>query len=1247
LTQLTQERNYTAPVGLFLSNIVFLDLEKSKSPAMKVNQTYLFILAFWASILPSALWGQAGYVDTSYYKGQGVDFKCTGGLVQPDSSILIIGRFGFVNQRNISGIAKLNQKGEVDYGFNVGTGADEHVNQIVRQPDGKIIIAGDFRTFNGDSVFHIIRLNPDGSRDNSFNMGTGFTTNGTVYALYLQPDGKILAGGIFIDYNGNTANYLTRINSDGSFDNTFNIGTGFNNTVYSIDRQTDGKYIIAGNFTSVNGDTLFRRIVRLHTNGTVDTTFQSGLAGFNNIVTRAKLQANGKILAVGFFTNYQGTARNRIARLNSDGSLDFTFNPGNGFNSNVNDMVIQADGKIYATGNFTNYKGSAINRIVRIDTTGNRDASFAPGTGLNLSCNTVFLNYNNTVFVGGTATQADSFARFRLVRFLSTGKVDHSFFEQSKINGQTYVAEAQSSGKVIVGGAFTRYNQVMANRIVRLNTNGTVDTTFKSGTGANNSIRALKVLPNNKIIIGGDFTIYNGKAINRIARLNADGSLDTTFSVGSGANGTVYHISVDMQGRIYVGGNFALYNSDSVFRLVRLNANGLRDNSFLTGAGFNNYVYRTLLQPDGKLLACGAFTAYNGVAQNRVIRLNTDGSADASFSIGSGANNVVYAMELADSGSIVLGGRFTSFKGVSKARIVKVDSGGNIQPFSATAGNNIVYDIKRLKNGFLLGGTFTSVTGNSRSRIAYVDSVGSVNTTQFYTGSGLDNVLYYINVDTVQQCVYLAGNFSTVQSQLCNRFARLSISNIRLTQVALNLCPGAITKVYFDKNGTYYAGNVFTVQLSDSNGSFGSPVNIGAKSSSANGIDSVTVYFPNNLPSSSSYRIRILSSNLEDVSNLSLPITIGASIQPTVSILGSPTFCGGDSVILSASEGTSFNWSSGASTQSIIVKNSGAYTVTVNNNNCIGASVPVTIAVTPAPDSTISFEIASLCGSGSVKLSGQPGLSYAWNIGPTSQSITISQDGTYTLSVTDTSGCKSSSSVNLNLTAFFNTLVYAQGPTTICEGSSVILRSFPGLNSYQWSSGQTTDSITVSSAGVYQVTVSDGICSKTSNAITVSVNPLPVVSFSLPQDTFCHLASSVTLSGSPSGGTFVGNGVTSSTFSPAGLGNSNAIVTYSYTDGNNCTGIKSDTAYVAICTGVENIADNALAVFPNPASENIYISGLATAPYHIEVTNALGGVVLKLDVSNSSGTEKLNLSGLTQGHYVLSVGSRKFRFMKQ
>lgn len=234
-------------------------------------------------------------------------------------------------------------------------------------------------------------------------------------------------GGTFDTLNGESLGYIVRLNSNGTRDTTFNIGTGFTYTVYSIERQSDGKYIVAGDFQNYNGSAV-ARIARLDVTGALDNTFNSGGAGADGIVTVATILPSGKIIAAGYFTNYNGLSSPRIVRLNSDGSTDGTFSVGAGFNQNVNEVCVQTDGKIMATGNFTTYKGGSITRIIRIDTAGNRDITFNPGTGPNSSCNTVFMNPDGKVYIGGFFTQIDSFARLHFARLLSTGFVDHSFF---------------------------------------------------------------------------------------------------------------------------------------------------------------------------------------------------------------------------------------------------------------------------------------------------------------------------------------------------------------------------------------------------------------------------------------------------------------------------------------------------------------------------------------------------------------------------------------------------------------------------------------------------------------------------------------------------------------------------------------------------------------------------------------------------------------------------------------------------
>src|SRR5690606_32753107 len=144
------------------------------------------------------------------------------------------------------------------------------------------------------------------------------------------------------------------------------VGNGFNNVINSMSIQDDGKIIVGGNFTSYDG-TARNRIARLNTDGALDTAVEVG-NGFNNVINSMSIQDDGKIIVGGNFTSYDGTARNRIARLNTDGSLDTSFVVGNGFNNVINSMSIQDDGKIIVGGNFTSYDGTARNRIARLNT---------------------------------------------------------------------------------------------------------------------------------------------------------------------------------------------------------------------------------------------------------------------------------------------------------------------------------------------------------------------------------------------------------------------------------------------------------------------------------------------------------------------------------------------------------------------------------------------------------------------------------------------------------------------------------------------------------------------------------------------------------------------------------------------------------------------------------------------------------------------------------------------------------------
>jgi len=158
--------------------------------------------------------------------------------------------------------------------------------------------------------------------------------------------------------------------------------------------------------------------------------------------------------------------------------------------------------------------------------------------------------------------------------------------------------------------------------LARLNQDGSLDNTFNPDTGLNGSVRAIAIQPDGKIVIGGVFTNVNGTALNHVARLNVDGSVDNSFAVGVGANDTVMALAIDSQGRILVGGEFSQASGVTRNRLTRLNADGTVDPSINFGAGANNFVATITLQPDDQIIIGGGFTSYDGVPVGHIARLS-------------------------------------------------------------------------------------------------------------------------------------------------------------------------------------------------------------------------------------------------------------------------------------------------------------------------------------------------------------------------------------------------------------------------------------------------------------------------------------------------------------------------------------------------------------------------------------------------------------------------------------------------
>ena len=258
---------------------------------------------------------------------------------------------------------------------------------------------------------------------------------------------------------------------------------------------------------------------------------------------------------------------------------------------------------------------------------------------------------------------------------------DPGFDIGSGFNGNITSTAIQPDGKILVGGNFTTYNGTIQNRLVRLNADGSKDNSFDIGSGFDGTVRITPQLPDGKVLVGGNFTTYNGATQNRLVRLNADGSKDNSFDIGSGfyidsvstgMSTLVHTIELQPDGKVLVGGQFTSYNDSTQNFLIRLLSNGSKDTSFDMGSGFNGAVVKTILQPDGKIIVIGGFTSHDGSTENRLVRLNSDGSNDTSFDIGSGFDSQTRTILTQPDGKMLIGGFFTTYQGATHNRLIRL-----------------------------------------------------------------------------------------------------------------------------------------------------------------------------------------------------------------------------------------------------------------------------------------------------------------------------------------------------------------------------------------------------------------------------------------------------------------------------------------------------------------------------------------------------------------------------------------------
>ncbi len=325
--------------------------------------------------------------------------------VQPDGKVLIGGAFTQVSGQARNYLARLHADGTVDATFAPNPGRD--VATLAVQPDGKVLVGGYFSSIAGSARSRLARLNADGTLDASF--APPEISGVHVGSIQIQPDGRILIIGDFSQVGGNPRNQVARLNADGSLDSTF--APVVNNYVQGAARLSTGQILISGAFTEVNGSPR-QRIARLDADGTLDTSFNPAA---NAEVLCMVEQTDGRIIMTGNFTTVNGVTRNRIARLLPDGTLDPAYDPD--INVQGLTMALQTDGRLVLGGWFTFVGGAWAPYLVRLNPDGTRDGSFAVSP--NNAPFAVASQADGKLLVGGLFTSLSGGSAIRVARLLN------------------------------------------------------------------------------------------------------------------------------------------------------------------------------------------------------------------------------------------------------------------------------------------------------------------------------------------------------------------------------------------------------------------------------------------------------------------------------------------------------------------------------------------------------------------------------------------------------------------------------------------------------------------------------------------------------------------------------------------------------------------------------------------------------------------------------------------------------------
>ena len=605
-----------------------------------------------------------------------------------------------------------------------------------------------------------------------------------------------MVAGLFTNINSTARAGLVRLNPNGTVDPSFspNIQSAsfFSSTFGDIDVQSDGKVLLGGVFLNnffLGANISFplgALVVRFGANGGIDPAFTKVESFGGGLGVLSLYVTTGDKFVIGgqFSLNTSNGLNHNVARINSDGTPDVSFfQPGLNSLNTVYD-VIPSGTQIVIGGDFRSVGSVKRGRIAGLNSDGTIDGAYASDTGANASILALDLESSGKVVMGGQFTRYDQRGRNFVGRISLLGNVDSPFSINTGADRSVYAVALQSDKKVIIAGEFGYFNWVSSNSIARILPTGQIDPSFNTGFGVNGLVRAIAIQPNGNIIFGGQFETYNNVSRTSVVRVLPNGSIDPAFNPGSGTTGTVYAVWVQGDGKILLGGDFLTFSGHPALGLIRLNANGSYDNTFDIGSGFNGSVSTIAVMRDSLIFVGGDFTGIQGATRTGIARLQMNGSLVPALNIGQGlgAGAVVYSIAFQKNKQVVVGGFFDDYNGNPIKNVVRMSPTGVFDPSfnPGLLAEGPVYDIAidSATQKIIVVGQFEG-KAVGRNGIVRMKTSGSKDATMG-GGDGGDGVIIEIEEDP-DGGFLIAGDFTAFDDDARNRVARLNDDEVTVT----------------------------------------------------------------------------------------------------------------------------------------------------------------------------------------------------------------------------------------------------------------------------------------------------------------------------------------------------------------------------------------------------------------------------------------------------------------------------------